>query len=136
MTITTPALLFPAISLLLLAYTSRFVALANVIRSLHARYRDGKDDRDLAQIKSLRRRVKLIQHMQEAGVVSFFFCTLSMGALLVGFSWLGIVLFGLSLVLLSLSLLLSVFEIHQSIHALDIRLSDLEEGERRQLGLD
>jgi len=135
MTLTTPALLFPAISLLLLAYTSRFVALANVIRALHATYREGKDVRDLAQIKSLRQRLKLIQQMQEAGVLSFFCCTLSMGAILLGWQFVGVALFSFSILLLSVSLLLSILEIHRSVHALDIRLSDLEENERRELGL-
>jgi hypothetical protein len=34
--ITTPALLFPAISLLMISYTARFLHLANLARSLHA----------------------------------------------------------------------------------------------------
>jgi hypothetical protein len=38
LSLTTPALLFSAISLLLLAYTNRFLAYASVVRNLHARY--------------------------------------------------------------------------------------------------
>jgi Protein of unknown function (DUF2721). len=43
--LTTPALLFPAISLLLLAYTSRFLALAALMRELHVRYKTQPDPR-------------------------------------------------------------------------------------------
>ena len=41
-TFNTPALLFPAISLLLLAYTNRYLALANLIRKLHDEYMKGE----------------------------------------------------------------------------------------------
>lgn len=129
LTLTTPALLFPAISLLLLAYTNRFVALANVIRQLHASYRTSRDPLDLAQIKTLRVRVKMIQRMQEYGVASLLGCVLSMFALFVHWTRAGEVVFGLSLVLFALSLLLSIREIRLSVGALDIRLSDMEEGQ-------
>lgn len=65
----TPAMLFPAISLLLLAYTNRFLTLATIIRNFD------DDDKDKeAQIKNLRLRIQLIKRMQEAGVLSFFLC--------------------------------------------------------------
>ena len=125
--LTTPALLFGAISLLLLAYTNRFIALANVIRKLHADYREDRDVRNLQQITNLRHRVRLIRRMQEAGVASFFFCVSSMLAIFLEATRVGEWLFGLSLALLCLSLLLSVLEVHQSVVALDIHLSDLED---------
>ena len=62
--LTTPALLFPAISLLLLAYTNRFLALANLIRNLHAKYMSEKDLKIKAQISNLKKRVILIRNMQ------------------------------------------------------------------------
>lgn len=72
--LTTPALLFPAISLLLLAYTNRFLALASLIRNLHARYMGEKDIKIKAQISNLRKRVILIRNMQLLGISSLFLC--------------------------------------------------------------
>ena len=78
MTMTTPALLFPAISLLLLAYTNRFLVLAQLIRQLNTR--EGGQVREVAkrQIENLRQRMFLIRSMQRWGVISFVLCTLSM----------------------------------------------------------
>lgn len=126
LTLTTPALLFPAISLLLLAYTNRFVALANVIRRLHADHKVQPDPLNLRQIDNLRHRVRLIRRMQELGVVAFLCCVLSMAALYFELRPVGEGLFALSLLLFAGSLVLSILEIRQSVEALDIRLSDIE----------
>jgi len=126
LSLTTPALLFPAISLLLLAYTNRFVAIANVIRRLHADHQSHPDPLNLQQIQSLRMRVKLIRGMQEFGVAAFLCCVLSMAAMFFGHQGMGDIFFGISLVLFTVSLILSITEIHFSVRALDIRLSDLE----------
>lgn len=126
MTLTTPALLFPAISLLFLAYTNRFIALANVIRNLHAAHQKEPNPKNLRQIRNLRRRVRIIQRMQEAGVLSFVLCVASMGCVFFGLDQAGQVVFGLSLLLLGASLILAVVEIHISVQALDIHLSDME----------
>jgi hypothetical protein len=77
-TITTPALLFPAISLLLLAYSSRFLALAALLRELHARYKNQPDPAVRAQMKNIQYRIGLIRSMQLSGVASFFLCVLCM----------------------------------------------------------
>ena len=126
LTLTTPALLFPAISLLLLAYTNRFLTLANLIRELHRSYKANPDEIVFAQLANLRYRVKLIRNMQIFGVSSFFGCTLSMFAIFAGQVVVGEVLFGASLVLLMVSLALSLREVQVSIGALNYRLSDLE----------
>ena len=126
LTLTTPALLFPAISLLLLAYTNRFLTLANLIRELHARYKTNPEDILLVQIKSLRYRIILIRNMQIFGVASFFGCVLTMLALFVGQVVWGKYLFGASLLLLLVSLGLSLREVQVSIDALNYRLSDIE----------
>ena len=126
LTLTTPALLFPAISLLLLAYTNRFLTLANLIRELHRSYKANPDEIVYAQLANLRYRVKLIRDMQIFGVSSFFGCTLSMFALFAGQELIGQYLFGASLVLLMVSLALSLREVQVSIGALNYRLSDLE----------
>ena len=129
LTLTTPALLFPAISLLLLAYTNRFLTLANLIRELHRNYKINPEDVLLAQISNLRYRVVLIRNMQAYGIASFFLCVLCMFVLFFGQSTAGEVIFGISLVLLMVSLGLSFREIQVSIDALNYRLSDLETSE-------
>ena len=127
--LTTPALLFPAISLLLLAYTNRFLAIANLIRGLHRQYKEKPDHLIIGQIKNLRRRVILIRNMQALGITSLLLCVLCMFLLFAGKIVFGKFIFGLSLVLLILSLGLSVVEIQISVKALNLQLSDIEEKE-------
>jgi hypothetical protein len=131
--ITTPALLFPAISLLLLAYTNRFLHLASVIRKLHSDYVEKHDPILLPQIYNLRFRVTLIKHMQTCGVASIFGCVLCMLVLFSGYELIGRIVFGLSLTLMLCSLGLSIWEIRLSAVALNLHLRDLEEIERRTL---
>lgn len=119
--LTTPALLFPAISLLLLAYTNRFFSLAALIRSLSPELKPVHSD----QIKNLKQRITLIRKMQEAGVVSFALCVLCMIFIYAGFNHLGSIIFGFSLFLLLYSLILSVVEIRISVDALNIHLKEL-----------
>ncbi|MBN7821028.1 DUF2721 domain-containing protein [Bowmanella sp. Y26] len=119
-TLTTPAMLFPAISLLLLAYTNRFVTLATIIRN----FVDNSDSTH-KQIANLRKRIQLIKRMQEAGVASFFLCVLSMLAIYLNYQVAGSWIFGLSLILLLWSLWLSVAEIRISVEALDVYLQSL-----------
>lgn len=126
LTLSTPALLFPAISLLLLAYTNRFLTLANLIRELHRSYKNNPEEIIMAQISNLRYRVKLIRNMQIYGVSSFFGCVLSMFFLFAGYDLVGKIIFGVSLLLLLISLGISLREVQVSIIALEHRLSDLE----------
>jgi hypothetical protein len=127
-TFTTPALLFPAISLLLLAYTNRFLALANLVRKLHDEYKRGEDNKILLrQIHSLRRRIRLVRYMQALGVFSFLCCVVTMYTIYM--NWIVAVRYEFALSLLSLlaSLIISLFEITQSTKALELELSDIEE---------
>ena len=128
--LTTPALLFPTISLLLLAFTNRFLAIAALIRHLHDRYRTDPDDLILAQIGNLRYRVMLIRSMQVYGVWSLLLCVLCMFVLFGGWLLLGKMIFGVSLILMMVSIALSLREIQVSVHALDLRLRDLEVHQR------
>jgi hypothetical protein len=123
----TPALLFPAISLLLLAYTNRFLALAALIRQLHATYRDKPDSTLLGQIANLRRRLHLIRDMQLWGVVSIFFCVVAMLLLYARLLVPGRLSFALALISLLISLWISFFEVRISVGALDLQLGDVEE---------
>jgi hypothetical protein len=127
--INTPALLFPAITLLMLAYTNRFLALATLIRNLHAKYKQITEDRDIikAQIKNLRNRLMLIRQMQASSIISFFFCVLSMLSFYFKMEGWAISIFGLSLGFLLLSLVLSLREIYISTKALEIELKDMLE---------
>lgn len=125
--LTTPALLFPAISLLLLAYTNRFLTIATLIRSLHSEYKKNPDELMLGQIKNLRLRVKLIRNMQALGVLSLLLCVVCMFVIFNGNLPLAEIIFGISLILLILSLAVSAWEIQISVKALNIHLSDIEE---------
>ena len=126
MTITTPSLLFPAISLLMLAYTNRFVTLANVIRQLSNLENAPSKDLVIRQIHNLRIRMTVIRLMQAFGVLSFVFCTLSMFSLLLAWQKAGIYLFAVSLILLVISLLFSFYEINISTKAINIELEKFD----------
>jgi hypothetical protein len=126
LTLTTPALLFPAISLLLLAYTNRFLALAALMRDLHTRYKNHPDPQIKGQLANLRYRIVLIRNMQVCGVSSFFLCVLCMFVLFAGQVRLGQWIFATSLVLLLFSLALSLREIQVSIDALNLQMHDLD----------
>jgi len=125
--LTTPALLFPTVSLLLLAYTNRFLTLATIIRSLNDRFHESRDKNLLAQIDNLRYRVYLIRNMQIFGVLSLLMCVLSMFALFAGWMNGGTWSFGIALVLMIVSLGISLRELQISVGALDLLLTDLEE---------
>jgi hypothetical protein len=127
--INTPALLFPAITLLMLAYTNRFLALATLIRSLHTKWKQIQEERSIIheQIKNLKKRLVLVKQMQAAGIISFFLCVLSMLFVYLQNQVWATVIFGLSLIFLLLSLAVSLTEIYISTNALEIELKDMEE---------
>ena len=129
-TLTTPALLFPTVSLLMLAYTNRFLTIASIIRNLHAQYHDEDDENLLGQIANLRYRIYLIRNMQIAGVLSLLFCVVSMFALFAGWVAGGQWSFAIALILMIVSMLISLRELMVSIGALDLLLTDLEEHEK------
>jgi uncharacterized membrane protein YdfJ with MMPL/SSD domain len=127
LTLTTPALLFSAISLLLLAYTNRFLAYAQVIRNLHASFKEDPSHILLGQINNLRLRLKLTRNMQILGIGSLLLCVLVMFLIYVHYLMIAEILFGVALILLVLSLAISVLEIQISVKALDLHLSDMED---------
>lgn len=126
MDLTTPALLFPAISLLLLAYTNRFLTLAGLVRRLHEEYSETKHPVLAGQIANLRRRIHIIQWMQALGIGSFFLCVVTMFLLFIGQLVPGELVFGVALLVMMGSLGLSGWEIKLSIGALELQLSDME----------
>ena len=124
--LTTPALLFPAVSLLLVAYTNRFNAISSRIRAMSAAYKATPSDSLMAQIQSLRKRVKIIQYMQGFGVGSLFLCVACMFALFAGKLFLGKLVFAVSLFSMLLSLGYSLWEVMVSGQALNLELNELE----------
>lgn len=127
MSINTPALLFPAITLLLLAYTNRFLAIANLIRKLHDEYVSGKKNKVLfQQISNLKRRINYIRSMQALGVLSFLCCIVCMFSIYKGWMKVAEYIFAASLLSLLVSLILSMIEIYLSTKALELELSDME----------
>jgi hypothetical protein len=125
--LTTPALLFPTISLLMLAYTNRFLTLATIIRNLYDRYNADHNENFLSQIANLRYRIYLIRNMQIFGMISLLFCVASMFALFAGWTVGGQWSFAIALILMIVSLGISLRELFISVGALDLLLTDLEE---------
>jgi hypothetical protein len=123
-TFTTPAILFPALSLLLLAYTNRFLALARLTRELHAQYQQNPDEHLREQIVSLQYRIKVIKNTQVFGVASFFAGVLCVFLLFAGLHVAAQWTFGLSLVLMLASLALSLREVYMSLDTLSLLLRD------------
>ncbi|MGJ8638920.1 MAG: DUF2721 domain-containing protein [Opitutaceae bacterium] len=126
LTLTTPSILFPAVSLLLLAYTNRYLAIAGIIRALHARYQQDSSSVVRRQIDNLSLRLKWIRSMQAYGVVSLIVCISSIVAIFFEFHVVGAVFFGLSLVLMLISLVYCLLEVLFSGRALAIELEDMK----------
>lgn len=135
-TINTPALLFPAISLIMLAYTNRFLALANVVRNLHDRYvaKTSNSSNNLpAQLRNLRFRLRIIRNMQILGVLSFLLAIVSMYLIYIGQMDGARNIFAAALFFFMVSLLLSLLELFHSTKSLEIELSDMEEKEEENV---
>ncbi|MFO7978051.1 MAG: DUF2721 domain-containing protein [Bacteroidales bacterium] len=126
LTLTTPALLFSAISLLLLAYTNRFLTLAGLVRNLHAQYKENPSQQLSGQISNLQKRLNMIRSMQIYGLTSLLLCVLCMFLIYINTMLVAEIIFGIALLLLILSLALSIWEINISVKALNLQLSDME----------
>lgn len=123
----TPTLLFSAISLIMLAYTNRFLAYAALVRELHARFLQSRDQVLLWQIRNLRKRLSLTRAMQILGIGSLLLCVVTMFLVYIGARQMAVIVFGVALLLLISSLALLIWEIQISIKALDLHLGDMEE---------
>ena len=127
--ITTPAVLFPTVSLLLLAYTNRFLALTAIVRQMDS---SGEVEHEFYQVKNLRKRLNYIKKMQYFGVSSLLMCAISMLFLFFQMDFIGKISFGISLVSLIVSLLFSLLEIQISLEALRIHLHHNSENEEKK----
>ncbi|NQZ43166.1 MAG: DUF2721 domain-containing protein [Flavobacteriaceae bacterium] len=121
-----PALLFPAISLTMLAYNARYLAIAALIRQLYAQFEESQDTPLKRQIESLRKRLNIIKNMQATAIISFLLAAVTMFLIYVEHEVWANVCFGISLVFLMLSLVLSLIEVQLSTKALGIQLNNMD----------
>lgn len=128
MTLTTPSVLFSAISLIMLAYTNRFLAYASVIRNLKAEHEHNPTLLRQRQIDNLRKRLYITRSMQIYGVLSLLLCVVCTLLIYIGWQTAAVYIFGIALLLLVISLGLSVKELLISVKALEYHLEQVESG--------
>lgn len=128
--LTTPSLLFSAISLILLAYTNRFISYAAIVRGLKEKHQQTNDPKDIAQIINLKKRLYLIRSMQIFGIASLLLCVVSMFFIYVSLLLIAAWIFGFALILLAASLCVCIWEINISVKALEIHLEDIGSKEK------
>ena len=126
LTLITPTFLFSAVSLILLAYTNRFLSYAQLVRTLKDKYMEDRSKVTHAQIQNLRKRLSLTRNMQIFGAASLLFCVITMFLIYIDFQEISIIIFGIALVLFIISLTLSVWELLLSTKSLKIYLSDMD----------
>lgn len=129
LSLTTPSLLFSAITLILLSYTNRFLSYAQLVRTLQQQSADNPA-RTRGQIANLYRRLRLIRAMQVLGVGSLLLCVVAMFCIYITWQVAGEIIFGLGMISLALSLALCLREILISIEALHINLESMEPEEQ------
>ena len=128
--LTTPSLLFSAISLILLAYTNRFLSYASVVRALKEKHQQTHDPKDIAQIANLRKRLYLTRSMQILGILSLLLCVIAMFFIYVSWQVFAAWIFGIALLLLAASLCVCIWEINISVKDLEIHLEDISSKEK------
>ena len=128
--LTTSSLLFSAISLILLAYTNRFLSYASVVRALKEKHQQTHDPKDIAQIANLRKRLYLTRSMQILGILSLLLCVIAMFFIYVSWQIFAAWIFGIALLLLAASLCVCIWEINISVKALEIHLEDISSKEK------
>lgn len=128
--LTTPSLLFSAISLILLAYTNRFLSYASVVRALKEKHQQTHDPKDIAQIANLRKMLYLTRSMQILGILSLLLCVIAMFFIYVSWQIFAAWIFGIALLLLAASLCVCIWEINISVKALEIHLEDISSKEK------
>ena len=128
--LTTPSLLFSAISLILLTYTNRFLSYASVVRALKEKHQQTHDPKDIAQIANLRKRLYLTRSMQILGILSLLLCVIAMFFIYVSWQIFAAWIFGIALLLLAASLCVCIWEINISVKALEIHLEDISSKEK------
>jgi len=126
LTLITPTFLFSAVSLILLAYTNRFLSYAQLVRTLKDKYMEDRSSLTHAQIMNLKKRLALTRNMQIFGAGSLLLCVATMFLIYIGMQFISVIIFGIALIFLIISLALSVWEMLVSTKSLKIYLSDME----------
>jgi len=126
LTLTTPSILFSAVSLILLAYTNRFLSYAQVIRNLKAEHDKNPTPITQRQLDNLRKRLYMSRSMQIFGVSSLLLCVLCTFLIYIGFQTAAVYTFGVALVLLVISLWISIREVVISVQALEVHLDGMK----------
>ena len=126
LTLITPTFLFSAVSLILLAYTNRFLTYTSLVRNLKVKYMENKSSVTKAEIENLKKRLKLTRLMQLYGVASLLLCVATMFLIYIGLQTVSAAIFAVALLFLIISLALSVWEINISSKSIQIHLSDME----------
>jgi len=121
-----PALLFPAISLTMLAYNARYLAIAALIRQLHQKYQETESAAVALQVKQLRKRLSIIKNMQATAIFSFLLAVITMSLIYIELRFWANLVFSISLFALMVSLVLSLIEVQLSTKSLSIQLGDME----------
>ena len=125
LTLSIPALLFPAISLTMLAYNARYLAIAALIRQLHQKFQETESESIRLQVEKLSKRLTIIKNMQATAILSFLLAVVSMALIYVAIPFWANLVFGVSLLTLMVSLVLSLLEVQLSTKALSIQLKDM-----------
>ena len=125
LTLSIPALLFPAISLTMLAYNARYLAIAALIRSLYSQYEQTDSEKVLLQVQKLTKRLTIIKNMQAVAILSFLLAVITMFLIYIELTFWAKIVFGTSLVALMISLILSLIEVQLSTKALNIQLQSI-----------
>ena len=126
LTLGIPALLFPAISLTMLAYNARYLAIAALIRQLHQKFEETGSKSVGLQVKKLKKRLTIIKNMQATAIFSFLLAVITMSLIYVQLTFWANLVFGISLLALMISLVLSFIEVQLSTKALEIQLKNME----------
>ncbi len=128
--ITTPALLFPAIAILMLGYVNRYIGAASVIRAITKDYSTGhRRVQVVEQLQIMQKRIGLFRYMLEIGAFALAMACLSMFLIFVDKQQAGNLVFGLSLVAMITSTLVSFYETVLSNQSLNIEINDVYQKE-------
>lgn len=122
--LSTPALVFPALSVLMLAYTNKFIAISKRVRALHAEHLKNPSKRVHKQIKSLDKRMKYIRNMQICALSGFSSNIISIAMIFVGLDLFAMIFFSLGLILVLCSLIICIIEIYLSVQAMSVLLEE------------
>lgn len=110
----------------MLAYNARYLAIAALIRNLYAKYEENPSDKIRIQVQKLRKRLTIIKNMQAVAILSFLLAVITMFLIYIELNFWANLVFGISLLALMISLILSLIEVQLSTKALSIQLESIE----------